>query len=40
MIRIDLKKEDAAGQCRWREGVERIVEVVRCIWPPPFTVDI
>ena len=28
MRRITLKKEDAADQCRWREGVGRVAEVV------------
>ena len=37
--RIGLKKEDAAGWGRWREGVERVAEV-RCIRPPLFTKDI
>ena len=37
--RIGLKKEDVADQCRWREDVRRVVEVVRCIQPPSFTGD-
>ena len=37
MRRIGLKKEDAADLYRWRKDVGRIAEVVRCIWPPPFT---
>ena len=39
MIRIGLKKEDAANRCRWREGVRRVAEVVECIRPPPVTGD-
>ena len=34
MRRIELRKEDLADQCRWREDVERVVEVVRCTQPP------
>ena len=37
MRRIGLSKEDAADRCKWREGVGRVAEVVRCIRPPPFT---
>ena len=38
MRKIGLRKEeDVADQCRWREGVRRIAEVVRCIRPPPLT---
>ena len=40
MRRIGLRKEDAADRCRRREGVRRIVEVVRCIRLPPFIGDI
>ena len=36
--RIGLRK-DAADRRRWREGVGRVVEVVRCIWPLPVTAD-
>ena len=39
MRRIGLKKEDARDQCKWREGVRRIAEVVECIQPPPVTGD-
>ena len=40
MRRIDLRKENTADQCRWREGVGIVVEVVRCIQSLPFTGDI
>ena len=40
MRRIGLRKEDTADQCRCREIVRRVVEVVRCIQPLPFTGDI
>ena len=39
MRRIGLRKEDSADPCRWR-GVEKVSEVVRCIWPSPFTGEI
>ena len=38
MRRIGLRK-DVADQCRWREGVKRVAQVVRCIRPPPVTGD-
>ena len=37
---IGLRKEDRANWCRWREGVRRVAEVVRCIRPRPFTGEI
>ena len=37
MRRIGLKKEDVADRCRWREGVGRVSEIIRCIRPPPYT---
>ena len=40
MRRIGLRKEDAANLCRWREGVERVARVVKCIRTPPATEDI
>ena len=39
MRRISLRKEDVADQCRWRKGVKRVAQVVRCIRPPPVTAD-
>ena len=35
--RIGPRKEDAADQCRWREGLRRVAEIVGCIWPSPIT---
>ena len=31
MRRIGLRKENVADRFRWREGVGRVAEVVRCI---------
>ena len=39
MRRIGLRQEDVADRCRWREGVKRVAQVVRCIRPPPVTGD-
>ena len=39
MRRIGLRKEDVADRCRWKEGVKRVAQVVRCIWPPSVTED-
>ena len=39
MRKIGLRKEDVADRCRWREGVKRVAQVVRCIQPPPVTGD-
>ena len=39
MRRIGLKKKDAADRCRWREGVRRVAEVMKYIWPTPVTGD-
>ena len=40
MTRIGFRKEDAADQRKWREGIRSVAEVVRCIRPPSFTGDI
>ena len=34
MKRIGLRKKDVIDWYRWREGVGRVTEVVRCIWLP------
>ena len=39
MRQIGLRKEDVADRFRWREGVKRVAQVVRCIQPPPITED-
>ena len=39
MRKICLRKQDAADQCRWGEGVGGVAEVVRCIRPPPLIGD-
>ena len=39
MRRNGLKKKDAADQCRWREDVRRVAEVVECIRPLPVIKD-
>ena len=38
--KIGLRKEDIADRCRWREGMGRVAEVVRCIQPSSFAGDI
>ena len=37
--KIGLRKENAADQCRCREGLKRFAEVVGCIQLPPVTGD-
>ena len=39
MRKIGLKKEDAADQCKWREVVRRVAEIVGCIRTLPLTDD-